>query len=804
MSKPLVGLLFFVCLMLAAVYGSRNFYFDASADSLVAEKDPELLYYREVTRHFPGESYLFMTYAPANVPLFSPETLKKLDDLKIRLLAIDGVISVTTLLDVPLLKSPPVPLSKLATDYRTLRSPDVDLQAAFQELTSSPLYKELLISADGKTTALRIDLADDPALAALEETRNALRLVAHPTPDQRADLARINREYRHLYAANVARIDGVLTNIRAVRDSLAPDVVSYLGGVPMLAADMKHYIKSDVFTFGGITLGIMMLALYWFFRSVRWVVLPLVVAGVTVLLTVGLLGALEKPITVISSNFVSILLIMAVSIVVHLANQYREDVAHNPQLDHATLVHRAWIKKLLPSFYTALTAGVGFLSLVACSIIPVIDFGLIMTAGVGLSFLVAFLFLPLVLILLPKEKVAPDFTESYTPVVRLCHDLATQRTGWVLGVSVALSAVTLWGASLLNLNNRFIDYFDKGTEIYQGLSLIDRELGGTTPMEVVITFPPFKKPEIAADDDFFSASAEADPFPQRYWFTPDKIDILRRMEAYLLSRPEIGKTISLATLETIAQDFNDGRPLGAVELVAVLGSMPQHLRDSFIAPYAAPEQGYMRISTRIHETGPLFSREQLIADIETYATQNLGLAPGQVKVTGLNVLFNGMLRDLFSSQASTFLLVIGAMFLVFMVLMRSAKIALIAVVPNLVSSFLVQGFMGFAGLPLDMMTITIASIVMGMGLEDAIHYLHHFRHHRALGHDVRTSIDLCHRQIGRALYFTSVTVIVGFSVLYFSNFVPTVYFGLLTTVAITCALLANLTLLPALLLKFSR
>lgn len=802
LKQPLVALFIIALFSILAIYHAKNFYYDASADTLVAENDPDLLYYREISSHFNDGDFLFLTYTPKNSNLISTESISRIKILAERLTNVEGVSAVTSLVDAPLLKSPPIPIEQIADGYRTLNSSDVNLDDAFTELTTSPLFKDLLISKDGKTTAFRIDIQKNTTLQSLAETRSRLRKIDEPSEEEVNSLEKVEDAYRKANAEHLSNIEKMLDEIRSIRYSIEHEATSYLGGVPMIASDMMNYVQNDLITFGGISILLMAIALYMFFRKLRWVLLPIATTAITTLMMLGLLGFLHKPVTVISSNFVSLLIILSISIVVHLVTKYREILDENRNLSHLDVVHQTMTAKFAPCIYTTLTTIAGFASLSTSSIIPVMDFGLIMCSGVFMSFIIGYLFFPVMLLCLPKETLTCPARDNSTPFIKYSYRAAFNKNKSVLITASILIGMTILGVSMLSLDNRFIDYFKENTEINRGLTFIDKNLGGTIPMDIIVKFPPYVEEELDEEDDFFSMEEEVDLFPQRYWFTPDKIEILRKISTYLESRREIGKIISLSTLETIAQEFNDGKPLNSIELVAILGALPDAVYDNFIAPYASPENGLMRITMRIHETGPLFSRDDLIKDIERYATEELKVEAGTVKATGMNVLFNGMLKELFTSQASTLIFVIGATLMMFFILLRSLSLAIIGLVPNILSAFSVLAFMGFAGIPMDMMTITITAIVIGIGVDDAIHYLHNFRENFVETCDVDEAVRTSHREIGRAIYITSLTVIIGFSVLCASNFVPTIYFGLLTALAMVFALVANLTLLPALLLKF--
>jgi predicted RND superfamily exporter protein len=360
----------------------------------------------------------------------------------------------------------------------------------------------------------------------------------------------------------------------------------------------------------------------------------------------------------------------------------------------------------------------------------------------------------------------------------------------------------------LNVGNRIVEYFRADTEIRQGLEFIDQNLGGTIPMDVIVSFPPYQEADAVEDDPFAGsfdpfAEEEPDSYPQRFWFTPEKLAIVDQLQTFIESRSETGKSISVANLERVARGFTDGEPLTYLELTAILDAVPEDVRSDLISPYVAPEEGHFRISTRLHETGDNYDLQTLITDIEEYATEEMGLNAQDVRVTGIALLFNGMLEQLLDSQLSTASGVIIATFVMFALLLRSMKLAAIGLAPNILAALMILGFMGMFGIPLDMMTITIAAIVIGIGVDDAIHYLHRYKKELDKGTTAREAVVKTHHSTGTALYFTSFTVIAGLSVLVFSRFMPTVYFGLLAALAMVLALTANLSVLPALLVGFT-
>lgn len=796
LNYPIMLIAMVLALCLVATYYVQDFHFDASEDTLIQEGDPDLEYLRQINDKFDRKAFLVLTYMPKSGELITRERIEELKNLQTRLAGVEGVASVDSILDAPLLKSPEIPLSEMASGYRTLLSPDVDLELAEKELTSSPLFKNLLISQNGRATAMRINLEDDERLAQLKEKRNQLRQLEEPTREQRQELESVEAAYRDAKARNLAERDRKLEEIRTIRDNLGDDVVAHLGGVPMIASDMIDYVKRDVVTFGALVVTLVSIMLWVIFRRIRWVVMPLISTGVTVYLTMGLLGFMNQPTTVISSNFISLLAIITISFSIHLIVRYREIRAENPDLRHVDLVFQAMRDKLAPCVYTALTTIVAFSSLVTSDIVPVMDFGWIMSLGIMVSFFVTYSFFAGLLLLLPKGEAAATLYHD-PALTRLLSYLSTRRSGLVLSAMLLSFVIAAFGMNRLSLDNRFVEYFHPDTEIHQGLDFIDKNLGGTMPMEVIVNFDPYEEPDLDESSDFFTE--EQDDYPERYWYTPNKIQYLKQFHHFLNPKPEVGKVVSLSSLEQIARSFNDGKPLEAVELVSVLSAIPEDVRKQMIEPYSSPRTGMMRISTRLHESGESYDLNRIIKDIENHATEDLNFAPEDVQITGMAVLFNGMLEHLFESQRSTLIYVILATLAMFLLLLRSLRLAIAGLIPNILAAATALGFMGFVGIPLDVMTITIAAIIIGIGVDDAIHYLHRFQIEYGKSDCAKTAIKKTHESIGSAIYYTSMTVVIGFSVLGFSNFMPTVYFGLMTALAMVLALLANLAILPSLL-----
>ena len=803
----IIGAILLLCLL--AGLQLQNFRFDASTDSLIARGDPELKYFEEISARFANRPVLVITYRPLKTDLFSREGVRTMEKLVEKIESISGVSSVQSLLDAPLLRSPPVPLSDLAKGFRTLRSPDVDFNLARQELLTSPVFSELLINEDGILAAI---------VVTLDEADGKLSTDAQGI--QRAGEAPIDS--KDAVRASTSR---TIEQIREIRSHYQGSAQIFLGGVPLVASDMVRYIRHDMLLFGLAVLALIAAALYGFFRELRWVFIPLGTSAVTVWLTMGVMAAVNLPVTAVSSNFVALLTITTVSFSVHLIAAHRENAGLNANEPACDIAFKTMSEKLAPCLYTAFTTMVAFGSLLVSDIVPIQMFGWMMCIGIAISLLVTYSFFASILVLLPSRAILTK-PPGASRLTLWCADISTHRPGRVITGGLIICILTGIGLSKITLGNRIVEYFRADTEIRQGLNVIDRELGGTIPLDVIIQFPPFKVPtaDSSKEDDVFSElggepfddlfenpfedpflatnSAKNDPYPERFWFTPEKLRTVEALQTYMEQQPGIGKTLSVSNFERVAREFNNGEALSYITLTAALDALPQEVRRSFIDPHASPAAGQMRISARLHETGDHYELAALVSGIEDYARDTLGLAVNDVRVTGIGVLFNNMLKLFFQSQRSTFGVVLLATLGMFVLLLRSTRLALIGVLPNVLAALVVLAVMGFFSIPLDIMTITITSIAIGIGVDDAIHYLHRFRLQLKQHNSVQLAIQESHRTTGQALYFTSLTVVAGFSVLILSRFVPTAYFGALTALAMLLALGTNLVLLPALLVQF--
>ena len=790
-----------------------DFQLDASSDSLLLEGDQDLRFYKDIKARYGDDEFLVVTYQPEK-DLFAAETLSHLKKLRDELSNLNAIDSVVSILDVPLLKSPPKSLSDLEEDVPNLLSPGTNQNLAKQELLTSKLYRDLIISSDGKTTAMQLNMVLNEELESLIKARDVLRekrLVEALDTDELIQLEILSeqiREQRDVYRRqNVETI----ASIRSVLDRYRVGVDIFLGGVPMITVDMIDYIQSDIEVFGTCILLFLILALLFIFKRPRWMMISMLCCLMGLIVMTGFLGLVGWPVTVVSANFVALLLIFSLSITVHLTVHYRELNSLHPEQSQRWLVQQTLINKWVPCLYTTITTMVGFASLLIAGIRPVIDFGWMMLISMGTIFVMVFLLFPSLLVILKRlqTKQEMDLTSRITKTL---SQLVLSRQKEMVFVFALIAAISAVGITQLTAENLFIKAFKEDTEIFQGLTVIDTELGGTTPLDIIIEADPsffntnekpienFEEDEFLDMDFFDDETEEYDIGADSYWYNSFRLKTVAAIHDYLESLDEAGKVLSIATTVDVMKILNDDEELDTFFLSLLYKKIPQDVKETLFDPYLSADGNQIRISFRVFESYPELQRTALINKIKTDLVETIGLEASQVKLTGLLVLYNNVLQSLFRSQILTIGVVFLAIMAMFLVLFRSLKIAFVAILPSMLASGSVLGLMGWLGIPLDVMTITIAAICIGIGVDHSIHYIHRFRSEIKQQASARIAIEKSHASTGKAFYYTSVIIVVGFSILGLSNFIPTIYFGVITAFAMLVALIANLTLLPLLLL----
>ena len=803
-SSPKIFLSVFSLALIFSISNLANFKLDASSDSLVLESDDDLKYYREVSADYSSSDFLIIIFKPKE-DLFTEQTISKVREMVSAFEQIDGVESVLSYLDAPLLFSPKMGMSELADNLRTIESEEADKDLARMEFKNSPLYTELLTDSDARYTALQLLLENNKEYElAINKRYEILELINSNiyTPSIH-DLAleEINIEIKILNTKLSLERDALIQTTRAAMSSFDDSGDLFLGGTAMIASDMISFIKSDLQYFALGVLIMFVLTLSIIFKKVRWVAMPLVSSALIALFVIGFLGWMDWRVTVVSSNFISLLLIISISLTIHLIVRYQELFELNPSLNKTELVSLTIEQMLKPCFYTALTTIIAFASLGVSEIKPVIDFGKMMVAGIFFAFIFSFILFPIFMLLFTSDqgKESKDFSKGVTVV----FSSLTERFGnYIIIVALFLFSVSLYGVNQLTVENRFIDYFKPSTEIYKGMELLDTKLGGTAPLEIVINAPigwDQNTEEDNFDDDF---GFEDDEPNNGYWWNTISLDQLEEIHDYVDSLPEIGKVLSVASGIKVARELKDGEPLSELDLALVKNMLPEDIKDNLLSSYISDDENQVRISARVIESAKGLNRNELLTKISKTLQTEYKLDKDQFRLTGLAVLYNNMLQSLFDSQIGTIVIVFTIIFFMFLILFRSLYLSIIGIIPNLLAATVVLGTMGLFAIPLDIMTITVAAISVGMAVDNTIHYIHRFKKEFNNTGIYKESMKNSHRTIGRAMFYTSLTIILGFLVFATSNFNPSVYFGFFVSLAMVMALLGALTLLPQLILYF--
>ena len=897
---PKITLALFTALALFFGYYSTKLEIDASSQTLLLDNDKDLQIWREVSKRYETPNFLVLAYTPAG-DLLAPETIRKIAQMDAAFSKLDFVASVTDITNVPLLLNKSEGMSELLKHIPTLTDADVNLTAARRELSTSPFYASNLVSADLRTTAILINLKPqtryEELLRLRDGAKSALKQAEHESNRSNAQISQLKdtlkaseqnfKSYRdELREKDHRDIVALRALIAGFEKEFAGDRL-FLGGLNMIADDMVGYVRSDLATYGLGAL-VLLLACFWlFFRQAKFILLPLIICAYSVVLAAGLFGFLSFEVTVISSNFIALQLIITVSVCIHLIVAYREFSARFHAFSQRQLVYAVLRERARPCFFAIFTTVIGFMSLIFCDIKPVISLGIMMSVGISISLVTAFGVFGAVMSLLRRTHNNRSF-EQHFKFTLWCAETALRSRGAVYGVCAAAVIFGLYGISQLRVENSFIGYFKKSTDIRAGMEVIDTNLGGTIPLDIVVKFKSaggadtasgsensasgsanFKSGENSnpagqnstataqnsiaqnlndqnfseqgsaaaaqpseaanldqthtanleqnstASDDFgdFEAEYAANENKPQYWFTSEKMRIIGKIDDFLKDKNVaghefVGNVSSLASLLKLGKQINQGRDLDDLSLALIYSELPQNYREMVLSPFVNIEANEAHFSVRTIDSDPNLRRAQFLADLKRDLSSLLANDNVTVQISGIMVLYNNMLQSLMSSQIDTLGITVLVLFVLFVIIFRSFSYALIAIVVNLIPLCACFGIMGVAGIPLDIMSITIAAISIGIGVDDVIHYIYRYKREFARSGDEAAAIRASHASIGYAMYYTSFAIILGFSVMMMSNFWPTIYFGLLICLVMSLLLLGALIILPSLImsrkgLKFS-
>ncbi|MDA9717433.1 MMPL family transporter [Candidatus Pelagibacter sp.] len=776
MEKPKLIFFILIFFLILFSYNSKNFRLDASSETLLIEGDPDLKYLNEVNKRYGSKEFLVLTFTPEE-EITTDNSVNNLLSLKYKIQSLDWVHSVITILDIPLLNIKDETLTEKLQNFSTLKSEGINREEGFNEILNSPVFRNFVISEDGKTTGIIVYIKEkeaEPSFKSKKEKQIFKDKIKEKNHQNILEIREVIKGYK-----NIAKI--------------------HLGGIPMIADDMMSFIKSDIIIFGLGVLIFIITTLWFVFRKLIWIIVPISSCLMSVIVMTGLLGILGWKVTVISSNFIALMLILTMAMNIHMSTRFLQLKKHNQNLKKSELILMTSQKMFWPIVYTVLTTICAFLSLIFSEIKPIIDFGWMMTLGLITSFIVTFTLLPTLLNFLEDKKISLQESQK-SKITSGLSSFSTNNKNKIFFITLFIIFLSIFGISKLEVENSFINYFKKNTEIYKGMKLIDDKLGGTTPLDIIIKFPKNEVDSEEKESDDWDDLDEDDD--EKYWFTKDKINKIDKVHKYLETLPAVGKVLSFSSIVEVATALNDGRALGTLEMGVLYSKIPDTIKKEIVDPYISIEYSEARINLRIKDSLPDLKRNDLINKINYDLENKLGLEKDEFKLAGVLILFNNLLQSLFKSQILTLGFVMFGIFAMFVILFKNIKLSLIGVIPNFIAAFFILGIIGILNIPLDMMTITIAAITIGIAVDNSIHYIYRFKEEfKQIGNYEKT-VNYCHSTVGIAILNTSITIVFGFSILVFSNFIPTIYFGVFTGLAMMFAMLSVLTLLPALLIKF--
>ena len=801
-NKSFLIFISFIILLFFAFH-SQNFKLDASSDTLILQNDKNFEYFNYYNNIFPTKNFLVL--AIKSKKIIDIDYIKQIKIIKNKLETINGIESVFSIIDAPLLLLNDSKLSDLANKkIITLGNSQIDIDKALNELSKSPIFLNQIINMDKTVSSMIIYLKKDANFYKIKKLRD--NYTKSNTKENIINYNNLEKNYRELKSKYIINRNNL---IQEIRETLINENIPYkyfLGGIDMIADDTLRFIKNDIIVFSISVLIFIFIVLFIIFRSLQWVLIPIISTTYSIVCMTGLMGFLNWEVTAISSNFISLMLILSISMCIHIINNYR---LHFDQNNSSNTLNKTIKTMFWPCFYTALTTVVAFGSLIFSDIKPVIDFGKIMILALVIILITSFTILPLLISIFPKIDMKKNFQFSILP---LFFKISVNHKMKIYTINLIIFFFSILGISKLNVENSFINYFKQETEIYKGMRLIDQELGGTTPLDIIVKFNEnnnFELNEIISNNDEIELEVEEDldlssdlfidNSSSLNWFTKDKIFTIKSIHKYLDEQKEIGKVHSIFSLIDMAEQINK-KPLSIFELSILYNEIPENFKKELIYPYLSIDDNMTKISARIKDSEDI-KREELINNIQNHVNKKYESIE-EVHVNGLIVLYNDMLQSLFSSQIKSFGIVLMAIFTMFLILFKSIKLSIIGIIPNIFASSFILGFIGLLGIPLDIMTITIAAITIGISVDNTIHYLYKTRNNiNEKNMEINDSLENSHRTVGQAVLTTSLTIAFGFSVLCLSNFVPTILFGLFTAIAMLIAMIGVLITLPAGLIK---
>ncbi|MGO4891278.1 efflux RND transporter permease subunit [Flavobacterium sp. W21_SRS_FM6] len=782
-NKLMIGL--FVLLSLMLGFFVQNFRIDASAETLLLKNNKLYIESQLINQRFAPQEFILVAYEPKEGDVFSEQSFQAITQLSKAFSQLDRVEAVTHILNVPLLSQVESLDAKLNPDDWTWQAKRFSPENMRQIFNEHPLYTDLLVNQAMSATAIQIVFKKDERLSVIYQDITQLQkkvLSDELSEDDQRKIDELRQEADPLEQELNKQRQQEIADIYKITEPFEKQATIYLGGAQVLAFQLIDIIQSDLVVFGSAIALMICLLLFVIFQQLRWVFIPIICCAISVVLTIGLFGLLDLRTTVISSNFVALQLILTLAIVIHLLVEYRQQAEQQPKASQQQLVQQTFINKLSPCFYAGLTTCVGFGSLLFSGIQPVVSFGWMMIVAMIISILVSLILFPAMVSMLKRQD-KTQYHRLSQWIINGLQQISMGHRTLIMFISLGLLIGSAIGLSKLSVENSFINYFDKSTRVFKELSFIDQQFGGSTQLDVIYTIPQQQQKKDLV------LSAETVQSLQKVQF------VMKQFEA-------MGNVTSIVNFTELAQIINQGKPLTEYELTVIYRLIDKSLTEQLLGSYFSVQTQQLRISSRIKDTTANLNRAEFIETLKQ-DIEGVSIVPHSFVLGNLFVLYQDILQRLFSSQILTMGIVYSALFVVLLGIFRSFKIALIAIIPNILSTMLILGIMGWFSIPLDLMTITIVAIAMGIAVDDTIHFVHRFTK-ELRSRSANDAVEATYGSIGFALLYTSFIITLGFSLLSFSDFVPSVMFGLLTGLAMMVALLTDLTLLPAMLSRFCK
>ena len=626
-SIIVLGFLFFI-----AVFQSQNFQLDASSDTLILENDEDLKNYRKIINDYSTKDFLLITITSPN-KILSRENLDLIKNLTNDVSKLIFVDSIQSILDAPILKSDNQSLTDLVDTQITLESKNLNLLTVEKEFTESPIFSELIISKDGTTSGIIINLKENRDFVDISKNRNDLKSLNNLTKSQKKKLSLIEKEYERLKkeidldrSSNIKEIRDIILNYNSQNFKL------HLGGVSMIADDTISYVKNDIIIFGFGILLFIVLILYLVFRNFLWIFICLSNCLYALIIMLGTVSFLNWKVTVISSNFISLMLILTLSMTIHIIVRYRKVLVSNPLKARHFTVAQNMMEMIRPCIFTTLTTIFAFGTLYLSNIKPIMDFGLMMCTGLIVTLVSSFTFLPVMMMKFNLKVQSNESQGSYnTFFIRLINNYSNLI---IIGF-IILFSLGVYGIQKLKVENSFVNYFKSNTEIYKGMKLIDDKLGGTTPLDIIIQFNE-EEYDDDLDEDFLDL--DFDYNLEDYWFTKEKMDLIKNVHDYIDSFEYTGKVLSLASIIRVAEELNSDEEFDNLELSVIYKKLPLDLKSQIIDPYLSIENNQARITVRMIDTNANLERNKFISEINNKFNNDFSSENYKIFTTGILIL----------------------------------------------------------------------------------------------------------------------------------------------------------------------